>query len=390
MTNLEMLRVLVNERLTAAADEIFGLFAQTVGEYEDQLYRLKQENERQSKLLHVVFTPEVRLNRKDAELDENPQRIKEEKEQPSSSWEGGLFNSVDAEKSEDVKKEEAHSSLLYQGQPEEESPANCLAEARMVEDLEGSETVCNSDPDSLLQTTNNTVVICEQADSSYFDCNGIRETQAELKLLNSTGVSVFENERNADIERVICAECGKTFDVVQNYMQNPSGKFVCAVCFQESTESSHFFIEKETYAGTKIFICAVCKKQFNTKSYTMRHIRIHMGERPFSCSVCHKQFTHRSLLIGHLRVHTGEKPYTCSVCNTSFSLSYSLTKHMRIHTGEKPFGCTVCGKRFTQKGHLTQHMPLHTGERLYSCHVCGKSFSRQSGVKKHKCVEING
>lgn len=63
MSRVELLRVFVNERLTAAAEEIFGLFVKTVSEYEEQLYRSKQENERQLKLLDAVLSPEVRLHR---------------------------------------------------------------------------------------------------------------------------------------------------------------------------------------------------------------------------------------------------------------------------------------------------------------------------------------
>lgn len=63
MSKVEKLRVLVAERLTAAVEEIFGLFERTVAEYEEQLCHSRQENERQSRLLDAVLNPEVRLNR---------------------------------------------------------------------------------------------------------------------------------------------------------------------------------------------------------------------------------------------------------------------------------------------------------------------------------------
>lgn len=44
----------VNQRLTAAAEEICELFESILGEYEEQVCR-------QQKLLNAVFNPEVRL-----------------------------------------------------------------------------------------------------------------------------------------------------------------------------------------------------------------------------------------------------------------------------------------------------------------------------------------
>lgn len=63
MSKVEMLRVVVNQRLTAAAEEIFGLFERTIAEYEEELSRSKWENERLRKLLDAVLKPEVRLHR---------------------------------------------------------------------------------------------------------------------------------------------------------------------------------------------------------------------------------------------------------------------------------------------------------------------------------------
>ncbi|TNN38812.1 hypothetical protein EYF80_051019 [Liparis tanakae] len=62
-----MLRRLVNQRLTAAAQEICGLLEGTMSEYEEELCSLKEENERHRRLLDAVFNPEVRLQRADTQ-----------------------------------------------------------------------------------------------------------------------------------------------------------------------------------------------------------------------------------------------------------------------------------------------------------------------------------
>lgn len=56
MSSAECLRDLINERLTAAAEEIFRAFLQTVSQYEEQI-------DRQRRLLEVVLKPQVKLHR---------------------------------------------------------------------------------------------------------------------------------------------------------------------------------------------------------------------------------------------------------------------------------------------------------------------------------------
>lgn len=44
------IKALVNERLTAAAEEIFSIFEQTIKEYEEIAFRSKQEIDQQRRL----------------------------------------------------------------------------------------------------------------------------------------------------------------------------------------------------------------------------------------------------------------------------------------------------------------------------------------------------
>jgi len=60
MSKVETLRAFVNERLTAAAEEIFELFERTIAE---ELESTLKDNQRQQKLLDALLNPEVRLHR---------------------------------------------------------------------------------------------------------------------------------------------------------------------------------------------------------------------------------------------------------------------------------------------------------------------------------------
>lgn len=54
-----MLRLLINQRLTAAAEEIFGVFGRTIAEYEEEISRSKLEIDRQRRLLDLSTTPQI-------------------------------------------------------------------------------------------------------------------------------------------------------------------------------------------------------------------------------------------------------------------------------------------------------------------------------------------
>ena len=56
MSSVQHLRELMNERLTAAAEEIFRVFHKTIIEYEEEI-------DRQRRLLDIIRKPEIKLHR---------------------------------------------------------------------------------------------------------------------------------------------------------------------------------------------------------------------------------------------------------------------------------------------------------------------------------------
>ncbi|XP_059205853.1 zinc finger and SCAN domain-containing protein 12-like [Centropristis striata] len=314
MSKVQTVRALVEQRLTAAAEEIFGLFERTIAEYEEQLCRSKEKNERQQKLLDAVFNPHLHLHRADVQQqsvseeefpsetqerscsldqdqdqkDTEPPHIKEEQEEPRTSQEGeqlqGLeeaditkftFTPVPVKSEED--EEKPQSSQLHQTQTEQ------LKTEADGEDCGGPEPDRNSDPDPHLQANTGD----EPADSSEpetvnsADCKETREPQSGLNCLKKDGGPVRDSRFSA---------------------------------------------------GEKQFSCSECGKRFGYKCDLKTHMRLHTGERPFSCSVCEKTFRRSSTLNVHMRVHTGEKLFSCSVCAKSFAQRVHLKKHMRVHT----------------------------------------------------------
>ncbi|XP_055019972.1 uncharacterized protein LOC110159076 isoform X2 [Boleophthalmus pectinirostris] len=82
MSKSQTLRALVNERLTAAAEEIFALFERTIAEYEEEVCRSKEENQRKQELLDSILSPSKSPG---PGLNQDPPhtpRIKEEPQEP--------------------------------------------------------------------------------------------------------------------------------------------------------------------------------------------------------------------------------------------------------------------------------------------------------------------
>nr|XP_057945607.1 zinc finger protein with KRAB and SCAN domains 1-like [Doryrhamphus excisus] len=311
MCQVQMLRALVNQRLTAAVEEIFVVLERTIAEYEEELSRTKEENERQRQLLDAVFRKqEVVLHRADASedvpIEPQPPHIKEEKEDPQPPH-------IKEEKEEPqpphIKEEEGGPSI---GQEEErrgwlqdadaaKPPAVSVRGEREGDEGRGQRV--------------------EKKEAELPGGSSSRRTGTEADSGGSDSDDTTSQSSDADDE-----DCG-------------------VACSGQK----------------KPFRCFQCGKHFDKKFNLTSHMKRHTPDRHFPCSQCGKKFVVNNDLKVHMRIHTGEKPYSCTVCGNRFSQKGTLTTHMRRHTGEKPFLCLFCGRRFPRRYTLMKHMLLHTG-----------------------------
>ncbi|XP_029284254.1 zinc finger protein 3 homolog [Cottoperca gobio] len=402
MCKVQMLRALVKQRLTAAAEEIFVLFERTIAEYEEELCRSKEENERQRKLLDAVLKPQLRLHRADVkqlllvkeevppeqqewssslyqEDPEPPPHIKEEQEELWSSHEGEQLQGLEEAditkftftpvpvKSEDDE-EKPQSSQLHQRQTEH------METGADGEDCGGPEPARNSDPETHLQpdTEDKTGDSSDTDDSE--DWKETREPPSGLNSLGNEEVPISDSRSSAGEKPFSCSECWKRFG-----------------------RNEHLKIHMKTHTGEKPFSCSQCGKIFGTKGSLKRHNKTHTGEKPFSCSQCGKRFGRNEHLKIHMKTHTGdsyepddsedwketkEPPSGLNSLENDVPVSDS-----RSSAGEKQFSCSQCGKRFGRNEHLKIHMKTHTGEKQFSCRVVedcgGPEPARNSDPETH-------
>ncbi|XP_037310154.2 zinc finger protein 239-like [Pungitius pungitius] len=360
MPSVEGLREFVNERLSAAAEEIFGVFKRTIVEYQEEI-------DRQRGLLEVFWKPEVRLHRikipqsrvcKEEEVlsdqqlclqeripsldqeDPDPPQIKEEPEELCSSQDGEQL-------------EPKQETFILTPTCEERDHGEdqlldlCTDETQIV--LQETSLGCISVKSTTVDEPSNDhqLLSHNSHQSDSIDQKGVKRSLTSSKEPTPPGE-----------KPCLCTKCGKYF----------------------KTKNSLLAHVRRAHSVDQPYVCDTCGRRFIYESEFKKHKRVHSDEKPFSCETCGKKFKFSSGLKIHMHIHTGERAY---YCEKTFTENSGLKFHTRIHTGERPYSCITCGKTFKRTESLKLHTRIHTGERPYSCITCGKTFIRTSSLKSH-------
>ncbi|XP_061826899.2 uncharacterized protein [Nerophis lumbriciformis] len=434
MCQVQMLRVLVTRRLTAAVEDIFAVLERTIAEYEGELSRTKEENERQRQLLDAVFKkPQVVFHRTDvyeltgrqkeclpksqggnsALKHPQPPPVKEEGPHPlhcKEEEEGErLLGQEEADltkfpltvvtvETEDHEDKPPESSQLHPSPNvqqligHQEEPLSQLLEvsSRFKQEEPQPPHIKEEDEKLCITQERECLLGQEEADLTNFPLTvvSVKTEDHEDKPPESSQLHHSPSEEKREVEPP--SSSSPQHMTTEDDGDHSGGSQVdnlLAPLSDSDDSTSHVNVNMESHMKThtekKPFSCSVCGQIFSRKGSIQIHMRTHTGEKPFICSVCAKGFVTNSDLTRHMRTHTGEKPFICSNCGKTFSRKGMMQLHMRTHTGEKPFICSICGKRFSRKGIMMSHMRTHTGEKPFSCPVCGKILSHKRNMQRH-------
>ncbi|XP_020797479.2 zinc finger protein 271-like [Boleophthalmus pectinirostris] len=372
----QRLRALVNERLSAAAEEIFVLFERTIAEYEEELRNSKEENQRKQGALDSVLSPRVLLPKATLhtpspdpglmnERTGSPQ-VKEEAEEQNVKQEKEQFPECVPESSGLYTKPEEF-SLLQQTDHREETQGEPHLHSESDGDTEHSR---DTDEDWSATFSYSAAQMDTEDDGDHFN-------KVQIRARNTSEQNSGPSPKyNSAPETSTTMNYGTAKGVEER-------KHQCSVCKKRFKTKQSFQRHLRIHTGERPYSCSVCKNVFTQSSTYHAHMRIHTGEKPFSCSFCKKTFARNTSLVAHRRIHTGERPYSCPFCERAFFTSSDRDKHQRIHTGEKPYSCSTCNKTFALKGTLQGHIKTHTAERPYRCSVCKQEYADESALKKH-------
>ncbi|XP_038583842.1 zinc finger protein OZF-like [Micropterus salmoides] len=354
MSKVQTLRAFVQQRLSAAAEEIFELFERTIAEYEEELCG-------QRKLLDAVFKPEVRLHRAGIQLLlVNKEEVPTEQQKWCTS-----LNQEDPPEPPNTK-EEWRPSLDQKDPPE---PPHIKEEWSPNLDQEYP-----PQPSHIKEGWRPSLDQEDPPEPSHF-----KEEQEEL--WTSLKEEPLQGLEEADIMKftftpvlVKSEEDNEEEPQPSQLHQLLTEQIETEIDGQLATDDIVSHSEPETDDEWE----ETGEHESNSLQYNeVSDVECITGKTSSSFSECATGFGNKE----HLQEHSGgqqvKKPFSCSFCKKSFQWRADMVMHMRIHTGEKPFSCSVCGKRFAQNSNLTTHLGVHTGEKPFSCSVCKNLFSEE-------------
>lgn len=354
MNKMENLNSFFIERLMSVAGEICAAVKEAVSEYQEEVERTKQENQRLKEILtEITVCINTQAQRAAACLQCELSSPEQERDPQQP------VNSVSASTSACVHGPDPTSQAVprefqnFSQEPLDTEPSI----VQVKEELLCSVVHQNSEPHKPLNnplspsSSPSAAAAYSEEPAQHLSRNTVKEEIGAEGPRTSGSTIKLESWDSQGV----CSDNGtvlQTENLTKNHLEavrEDPGSFQS----YQYTVPSDNVPQSQTPAG--LFCCRFCRKSFKSRGQLKQHMVVHQKNRPYRCDECGKCYSYAQVLEIHYRTHTGERPYNCRFCGRSFRQRSHLNDHERIHTGEKPYSCTVCGKRFVQSSQLKKH-----------------------------------
>uniref|UniRef100_UPI0009B3218E zinc finger protein 2-like n=1 Tax=Monopterus albus TaxID=43700 RepID=UPI0009B3218E len=200
MSSVHYLREFVTERLTAAVEEIFGVFEKIVVEYE-------QEIDRQRRLLDIVWKPEVKLH--GIELPQQHVCQEEELLDDQQLWNQERNSSLDQEDPEHPQIKEEQEELCS-SQEGEQLGLKQEADPFMLTPTYGESDHSEAEPTSDQQFLCHSSAVAESQDQEGSQ-HGDSGSASHSSNVDNSPLSETQSKPPTGKKSVKCDTCGKAF-----------------------------------------------------------------------------------------------------------------------------------------------------------------------------------
>ncbi|XP_047454864.1 zinc finger protein 205-like [Mugil cephalus] len=270
MSKMQSLKAFLNERLTAAAEEIFGAVEKTIVEYKEEISRSK-----------------------DLEIGRLRMQLRLLKSDPRSD------RCFEAELHHHHHHPPPPPPPLPQQQHHQSPPPVDPPEPQHCEEDEGE------DPGSSMEREHpESSEVKKEQQKAHRDF-WMGHDSEQLEAFES-GIKDFISSPSS-LKTSLHDPALPFHPYHNNYEERREKPYSCSVCEKRFSNCSHLAAHIRTHTGERPYRCEICRKAFITTSALNRHQTIHTEGKQFVCNYCGKSFKWMESLGRHMRsVHKRE------------------------------------------------------------------------------------
>ncbi|XP_035000802.2 zinc finger protein ZFP2 [Hippoglossus stenolepis] len=424
---MELLRALITECLSAAAEEIFKIAERTIVAYEEEMSCSKWVVDNHCRLLDVAKSHSkdyLQMSATDVKLQcaqqQPPASITGRWEEPVNTWSEPTENNTHPHTSPEDEKDQCDQEILIDIDEDDDIKQEC-------------------DPDMHLK------------EKKLFKCPICFSSFSSKKTM-VRHVKKHPEDKSSSYQCQFCDRyfCHKSEFIIHTMIHKGSKPYKCQYCDKSFEHRDGLFIHRQKHSEEKPYQCLSEKVEAETQLKSRTPVskmeekpELRCGESnvktfpltitPYDRSefeqeslqpLClyqiqtvadiDKEFS-AALPVDHIKTEPTGAHDGVSGTNTDNQLLLPVNpgeqsdvetepNHLRINhslprtltgkstelmmqfeagTAQKPYKCPCCTKCFSLTKTLIRHVRIHTEEKPYQCQFCGRNFCQKSDLVNH-------